>query len=448
MVDIVPFVCTRYGPQLADDLARLVTPPYDVIDRKLQQELYDRHPNNLVRIDYAQPEPEGSEFENHYARAGALWQQWKKEGVLVEEPRKAYYVYEQEFELADGRRLTRRGFFAAVRLEDFAEGGIRAHEQTFSGPKADRFRLMRATHSNMSPIFCVYDDPARKIDKLLAEGIKGQKPVVAELDGITHRLWVAAKPNVVAGLTKAMEDQTLFIADGHHRYETALLYRDEMRQTFGRDNGHSPYDYTMMYLNNIHDDGLIVLPTHRILSKETCIGLDCAEAIEDMGEYFDVTPLELDAANLEAEARRYTELLAEAGRTRTSFIIMLPKGRAWLASLKPEADPLELIDEDDLPRPIAELDVTILHKYIISRATLGNPEIELDHDDVHYVKDAVDVLRAMTTCRYGIAYLLNPTRVEQVCAIAREGLRMPHKSTYFYPKLLTGMVMRDMNSAW
>lgn len=448
MVDILPFVGTRYGSQFDQELSRLVTPPYDVIDKKLQQELYDRHPNNLVRIDFAKPEPENSEFENHYARAGALWQQWKSEGVLVEDSKKSFYVYEQEFGLPDGRRVKRRGFFGAVKLQDFSEGGIRAHEQTYSGPKADRFRLMRATNANMSPIFCLYDDPAKGIDQVLAGAIEGQAPLVAEMDGIVHRLWVVNKTATVNTLVKAMADQTLFIADGHHRYETSLLYRDEMRETFGRRNGRAPYDYAMIYMNNIHDDGLVVLPTHRILSKETCIGVECADAIEDMKEYFDVTPLEFDGEKIDDEARRYTALLAEAGQKNLSFIVMLPKGRAWLATMKPGANVDEMIDDDKIPHAVKELDVTVLHRYLINQATLGNPEIELDHDDVHYVKDAAEVLRCMKTCKYGIAFILNPTKVEQVCAIAREGLRMPQKSTFFYPKLLTGMVMRDLNSPW
>ncbi len=448
MVDIAPFVATRYGHQYDDELSDLVTPPYDVIDKKLQQDLYDRHPHNLVRIDFAKPEPEDSEFENQYAHAGAIWQEWKKQGVLVEEPRKAFYVYEQEFDIPGIGRRVRRGFFAAVRLQDFSEGGIRAHEQTFAGPKADRFRLMRATHTNMSPIFCLFDDPQKESNDLLAEGIKGLKPVLAEMDGITHRLWSVTKPNVVQGLVKALEDKTLFIADGHHRYETSLAYRDEMRERLGARNGHASFDYAMIYLNNIHDDGLVVLPTHRILSKETVLGVDMQETIDDIGEYFKLTPIEVDGGKLEDEATRVTTMLAEAGERAMSFVLLMPKGKAWLAELKPDVDLSELIDDDDVPPAVRKLDVTILHRYLINRAVLGNPEIELDHEDVHYVKEASEVLQCMRTCRYGVAFLLNPTKVEQVCEVAREGLRMPHKSTFFYPKLLTGMVMRDLNSAW
>ncbi len=175
MVDILPFVGTRYGSQFDQELSKLVTPPYDVIDKKLQQELYDRHPYNLVRIDFAKPEPENSEFENHYARAGALWQQWKSEGVLIEEAKKSFYVYEQEFGLPGGERVVRRGFYGAVKLQDFSEGGIPRHEQTYSGRRRP-LRLMRATNSNMSPIFCLYDDPARLIDTTLAEAIEARRP--------------------------------------------------------------------------------------------------------------------------------------------------------------------------------------------------------------------------------------------------------------------------------
>ena len=432
-----------------EELARRLTPPYDVIDPVMQQSFYDADPlQHRSRVDLGKDLPGDNEFENRYTRGGSLWQEWKKNGTLAEEPKKSFYVYEQEYKLPDGTAIRRRGFFAAVRLEDFSEGGIRAHEHTFAGPKADRFRLMRATNSNLSPIFCLYDDPERKTDRLLAEALEGQKPVTAEFDGQTHRLWVISKSSTVKELVDAFGGKTLFIADGHHRYETSLLYRDEMRQAMGRKNGRQPFDYAMMYLNNIHDDGLVILPTHRILCKETCLGVDTDEALEDLSENFDMEPVKLNADALEEEALRLTHMLAKAGKTHPAFILLLPKGRVYLLKLKPQVDVDELIDEDDTPRPIKELDVSILHRYIINRAWLGNPEIELDDQDVHYIKDAAEVLRRMMTCKYGVGFLLNPTRIEQVCSIAQGGLRMPHKSTYFYPKLVTGLVMRDLNSPW
>jgi uncharacterized protein (DUF1015 family) len=245
-----------------------------------------------------------------------------------------------------------------------------------------------------------------------------------------------------------MAPRTLYIADGHHRYETSLLYRDEMRSALRRLNGRQSYDYTMIYMNNIHDEGLVVLPTHRILTKEACLGVDSDETLADLSESFDIEPLRIEAADLGAEAARVTGLLAGAGAERPAIVMLLPKGRVYLLKLKPQANVAEMIDDEAVPDAIKALDVTLLHQYIINRVWLGNPEIELDDQDVRYEKDAACVLKSMQTCRFGVAFLLNPTRIEQVCEIAGRGLRMPHKSTYFYPKLLTGLVMRDMNSPW
>jgi len=202
-----------------------------------------------------------------------------------------------------------------------------------------------------------------------------------------------------------------------------------------------------MYLNNIHDEGLVILPTHRILSKEISVGVDVAETLEDMREYFEVTPLAIDQANYEAEARRVTEELEKAGEHGAAFVMILPKCKAYLLKAKPGIDVNDLID-DDSPEAIKQLDVTILHKYVINRAWLGNPDMELDDQDVIYEKDAGAAIKAMCSCKHGVAFLLNPTKIEQVCAIAQAGLRMPHKSTYFFPKLVTGLVMRDMNAPW
>jgi uncharacterized protein (DUF1015 family) len=448
MADVLPFVATRFSSRAGEDLSTLVTPPYDVIDAKLQQAFYDADPHNIIRVDFGKDLPGDTELENRYARAGAIWMQWKDEGILQEERNKSFYVYEQEFALPSGDVVKRRGFFGAVKLQDFSEGGIRAHEHTFDGPKADRFRLMRATNCNLSPIFCLFDDPTKKVDELLEQGIAGQKPQEADFQGVKQRLWIVTKPNVIEGIRKLMADQTLFIADGHHRYETSLLFRNEMRTALRQKNGRQPFDYTMMYLNNIHDDGLVILPTHRILSKDISVGIDVAETLEDIREYFEVTPITINQGNLEEESRRITTELAAAGEKALSFVMLLPKCKAFLLTMKPDTDLNDLLDDEETPQAIKALDVTVLHQYLINRAWLGNPEMELDDQDVIYEKDAGRAIQAMCSCKHGVAFLLNPTKIEQVCEIAQAGLRMPHKSTYFYPKLVTGLVMRDLNSPW
>ena len=307
---------------------------------------------------------------------------------------------------------------------------------------------MRSTHSNLSPIFCLFDDPAKKIDTLLNEGIEGKKPVECEFDGVINRVWVINKTAIVQAITATMTEQTLFIADGHHRYETSLAYRNEMRKALGNKGGHKPYDYVMMYLNNIHDDGMVILPTHRVLSKDISDDVDINEVLGDLEEAFDVEPVEVDCQDLATSARKLTAQLEEAiAEGGIAFTMVLPKCRSYLLKLKADVNIDELID-DDIAVDIKELDVSILHRYIINRLWLGNPEIELDEEEIFYVKDAADELKRMKTGKFGAGFLLNPTRIDQVCSIAGKGLRMPHKSTYFYPKLVTGLVMRDLNSPW
>ena len=300
MAEILPFVGTRYTAREPSALASLISPPYDVISPSLQEELYAHDPHNLARVDFGKVLPGDDESENRYTRAARAWGEWEAGGVIAKDPREAFYVYEQEFDTPDGSRPRRRGFFAAVRLEDFAEGGIRAHEHTFAGPKADRLDLMRATGCNLSPIFCLYDDPEKRADEVVAS--VAANPIQIEFDGVTHRLWVLDDGPAIEAVTQTLAGKTLFIADGHHRYETSLMYRDEMRRKTGKDDGRRPFDYTMMYLNNIHDEGLIVLPTHRVLNNEVCAGVEADGVLRALSEFFTPAPAQFDPEAPEREA--------------------------------------------------------------------------------------------------------------------------------------------------
>ncbi len=448
MAGIRPFVATRFNASFNGNLADLLTPPYDVINSQLQQDLLERHPNNLVRIDFGKINPDDSDYNNRYTRAATLWKEWKQSGILRDDPVKSYYVYEQEFPLPAGGTARRRGFFAAVKIEDFSEGGIRAHEHTFDGPKADRFRLTESTHANLSPIFCLFDEKEARVDRLLHDGIHRQDPVQTTIDGIIHRLWLLTDTETCGEITHLMHNRTLFIADGHHRYETSQTYRKHMHNVDANPDGNQPYDYTLMYLNNIHDHGMTILPTHRVLSREICIGVVPDKGIDDLASYFTVEQVGINHEELETEAVRLTDMLEKSGRETISYLMILPGYRIWMLRMRPRASHDEMIPLKNLSAPVKKLDVTILHHYVINRTYLGKPDLELDHDDCEYVKDTLDVLKLMGGNRYGAAFLMNPTRLKQVCEIAASGLRMPHKSTYFYPKLVTGLVMRDMHGPW
>ncbi len=445
MAEIQPFAATRYSTEYQPDLDKLLTPPYDVISSEMQSGFYDRHPRNLVRIDYGRNElGDEKTGPNKYTRAAETFTAWKKEGVLARDPKPAIYVYEQEFDLPGRGRRKRRGFFCAVKLEGLQEG-IRAHERTFEGPKADRLNLTRATNSNISPIFCVFQDEARVSDAILAKAGDGRTPIECTIDDIVHRLWIMDDPTEVAELQKALADKRLFIADGHHRYETALNYRAEMHKTHGESED-APWDSTLMFLANTYDEGLEILPTHRVLTNALSAGIDTARVMNELRKHFDVRELETPEDAGEAAAVIAAEL-EKAGEVATSFAILLAPDRTLLASLKAGTDPAVLIPDKEAAPEVKKLDVTLLHRYLIGRLWLGEGAPEPGHDDILYIKDAARAVAMVRDEGYEAGFLLNPTKMDQVCEIAGLGMRMPQKSTYFYPKIITGMVIRDMNDS-
>lgn len=442
MADIQPFVATRYADQYADKLALLLTPPYDVISPEMQEELHARHPKNFVAIDLARDK----DGEDRYARAARHWNEWREAGTLVADPRPAIYAYEQEFELPGRGRRKRRGIFAAVRIEDFgSEGGIRAHEHTFAGPKADRLNLMRATDANMSPIFCVYDDAAREADKVVEMEVRGRAPVQAEIDGIVHRLWAIDHPPAVRAIVEAMRTRALYIADGHHRYETSLNYRNERRAATGLSDGNQPFDRTLMFLANIHDEGLEILPTHRVFSNEALAGVDLDAAVARLGEAFEASEVAVDLADPARAAEVLGSVLEQSGAEAVSYVLLRPGRAPLLLKLRADANPDALIPEPALHPALKALDVTLLHRYIAHRVLLGAPATELDDSQVAYVKDAADAIRLVAKGGHAAGFLLNATKIPQVVQIAGLGMRMPHKSTYFHPKIITGLVIRDLS---
>lgn len=443
MAEIRSFNATRYSKALEPTLADLLTPPYDVISPEMQKEFYDRHEKNLVRIDFG-AEAEGDDArKNKYSRAADLLKHWKNEGTLVRDAKPAIYIYEQEFDLEGKGRIRRRGFFCAVRLEDLSEG-IRAHERTFEGPKADRLRLTQATNANISPVFCIFEDEARQADTVLARWADAREPTECSIEGIVHRLWVMDAAAAVEELSAVLSDKRLFIADGHHRYETALNYRKEQSAKAGTQNGPQPFDYTLMFLANTHADGMEILPTHRVLTSLLATDVDTQQVLERLGENFEITEL-ANIADADASARDYTERLKSAGENAASFVLLLPPDKAYLLSLRPEADPSKLVADPAIIPEVKKLDVTILHKYIIENVWLGPDAPEPGHDDIVYVKGAAETVAMVKSGQAEAAFLLNPTPMEQVTGIAGLGVRMPQKSTYFYPKIITGMVIREMD---
>jgi len=422
MAQIAPFRGLRYDSARTPDLAAVLAPPYDVIGDGERRALEARDPHNVVRIEL----PRG-EDDARYTGAAGLLSAWTSEGILRDDADDACYVYEQEFSWA-GKRYTRRGFFAAVHLEPFERRVVLPHEHTLSGPKEDRRRLLRATRTQISPIFGLYRDADAAAGAIIDGASAGAPAVDATTpDGVRHRLWTLADGAAIARLAGVLADKQILIADGHQRYETMLGLSAELRPAGA--TGPAPSDFAMMYLARAEDPGLLVLPTHRLVKD--LVGFDFAGLCAAAKAAFDITGG--DERTPEAiEAR-----LARDGAARVVFAVRVPGESAttWFA-LKP------IVDLSALgPPSLRKLDVTVLHGVILGSLLGIDAEALAKQSFLTYTHDTKEAIARVAASEAQAAFLMNPTKVGEVLAACEAGFVLPQKSTYFQPKLATGLCM-------
>lgn len=423
---IRPFRALRYNPAVVGDLSAVVAPPYDVISKAQQNALHERSPYNVVHLIL-------NRAADRYGMAAQLLNAWRRDGLLIREPRPALGYYVENFALRDGGARERQGIIGAVRLEPFRTGRIRPHERTFALAKEDRLRILRACRTNLSPIFGLFANKAEVLDPLRAlDGARKPETDVTDDAGVRHRLWLVTEPGVIDQLAGALANDTVVIADGHHRYETALVYRDELRAA-GATHPDAPHNYILMYLTSMSHPGLVILPTHRVL--------------HGLGG--------LDPGDVETRLRRHFRLNAFAASARHEFLACLRQLPQWgrfgiglarsdrlfIATLKDPA----LIDQHaaGLAPVVRRLDVTVLDSVVLRglfgldcSAAAQEGRLMYTHDD----GTALDMLGQGAQ----VAFLMNPPRIEDVQAVCAAGETMPEKSTYFYPKLLTGLVFHSL----
>ena len=437
MPDLRPFRALRFEPSSVGDLGAVVAPPYDVIDAPTRAGLVARHQANVVRLDLPVEEL-GDGLDDRYRRAARTLAAWRSDGTLRKDPHPSIYIYEQRY-LVPGTDVERvqRGFFARLRLESYGpESGVLPHERTLSGPKEDRYKLLRATGVNTSPVVALFDDPSGATEERLAAVAAGPPDVdVTDDDGVCHRMWALpasgdGPASVVAGqLLAAAGAGPITIADGHHRYETALRYRDERRMTRSCDEDPA-FDYVLALLLEATKQILTVLPTHRLVRG---IGSDgAAQLLARAPELFDVTPVASGADLVAAFAG--SDAGAAGGRGRVG--LWTRSGGAVLTARRSAFDPL-------LPtggEAVRGLDVSMLGAALEQLAGIDAAAVAAG--DVEYTKSAADAIHAVDAgTGIDAAFLLEPTPVASIEAVAREGDVMPQKSTYFYPKALTGLVI-------
>ncbi len=431
MAIIKPFRGLRYNLEKIGDLSAVITQPYDRIHEAEQERYYNLSPYSFVRIIRGKATPWDNEADNVYTRARCYAHTWLAEGVLVRDARPALYVLEQTYTTPSGETRTRRGFSAALQLTHFDEGVILPHERTLSGPKLDRLNLFRATETAWGHIFILYPDDENRVNSILQPYVESHPPIVAREQviesAVEQRFWVVDDPEVIRAVAEEMASKrNLIIADGHHRYETALNFQDEMRQKYPDAPANAAFNYTMVTLVSMSDPGLVILPTHRLIHSYTRMG--GREALEKAKTYFEVTPVS-DRAALE-------KALAEARPDRPRFGFY-DGGYAVLELRDPGV--LERI----LPDRAADwrmLDVVVLHELFIERVLGIDKEAVQRKENLDYLRDPAPGFEAVNRGDAQFLLLMNPTRVEQVRACTAANERMPQKSTDFYPKVVSGLV--------
>lgn len=454
MAQVFPFRSFRYNPARAS-FERVLTQPYDKISPALQEKYYAADPHNLIVVEKGRSFHDDTPQNNVYTRAASALDDWIRNHIVEQDPAPSFYAYTQEYTVpGTEERRTRRGFIGAGQLEDYSAHIVFRHEQTLSGPKADRLELLRHTKTHTGQLFMLYADPQQRIDAVLENAESSSTPVTELRDeyGVVHRLWIISEPNRIAAIQEAMKDQKLVIADGHHRYETALNYRNECRARTGKIDLAAPFERVMMTLINTFSEGLTILPTHRVVAHIHDFSWKAVRRHLEPWFSAEEFPFSNEAKKREAGAKflaafKNGRVKREVGiprpvtgraigvypaveSSKRAFYILTLRDGANLSGLLPSVSPLQ-----------RELDVVLLHEGILEPALGITPQAVTAEANLAYEREAVAALDAVDSGRAQIAFLLNPCAVEQVMKIATAGEVLPQKSTDFYPKLLSGITM-------
>lgn len=437
MADIRPFNMVHYNGKCASELSNLITPPYDIISREEQEAFYQAHPLNIIRLVLGKQFPDDDETNNRYTRAAATLNQWMADGTWVRNPRPGLTVYRMEFDELENGRLTIDGLVALVKVDDYGKGKVLPHEKTYKGPKADQLRVMRACKANITPIHALFDDENDAVVEEYTRFLQGKpEQETTDADGTVHQTWTIEDEATIGKIVGLLRDKSIFIADGHHRYETARAYKDEVIAS-GKGKPGGEHEYVMMYLTSMSHPGLTILPAHRMIKglKEINVG----EILERLEPYFHHEALCFSEHDRYEVAQRLIQRIRSYAQVGGKFGMVVQGENCFqLLRLKDFRSITPLMDSS-IPRALRNLDVTILREVIIGYG-LG-----LDKDDpeghIEYSPLVSDALNKVINGSVQMSFILNPTRVDQMRVSAELGHKLPHKSTYFYPKLSSGLVM-------
>lgn len=430
MATIIPLRGLRYDEKKAGKINNLVTPPYDVIDASAQEAYYELNPHNVIRLEYGKKFPTDDSDNNRYTRAYNYFQQWQSEGILQQETEPALYLYQQKFNVGD-QTLVRTGIICGVKLEPYETGIVLPHEETMPKHKADRLALMKSCAANFSPIFGLFSDSERKIDNLLVQSIYNTSPAIDFVDelGHGHKLWVIEDAAIINQVQELIKEQRILIADGHHRYETALNY--------SRENPAA--NHVMMTLVNLYDPGLIILPTHRLVIDSSIDGTQLLDALQK-----DFSIERISESDVNKIIEKIVETAGFKGKGDTThrqvFGLYMGENVFNILTLKNKEALINKMPSDR-SEAWCKLDVSVLQRLILEKLMGIDQKALAGGEVIKYTRDEKEAVKAVDDGWCKMAFLMNPTLIAEVTEVAAKGEKMPQKSTFFYPKLITGLVI-------
>ena len=443
MAILAPFKGLTYNFQIVDDFSTVVAPPYDVISEAEQDGFYEADPYNVIRLILGKKKIGDSDWDNRYTRSADIFKHWVSEDILIRTDQPSIYITSMTYDPGEGEaKRVRWGLIGVVRIEEEDSGVILPHERTFSAHREDRLKLMKASSAQFSQIFALYEDSEDRVGSYVKSVMEGAPDISFDFkDGTSHQMWTVNNPTIIKQVSEELRDKTIFIADGHHRYETSRNYRNSMRARYEHRPSKRSYEFVMMYLTNMDDPGLTILPSHRLIKD--CSGFQFDSFIETSKQWFEINVVPSGEMNLEKDFQVLKEQLNNNGRM-TSAIGFRYRGKdqTYLFLLKPG-----MRDKmgEDLQPSLKQLDVLVLSRLILQK-TLGFSLEDLDDEEkFHYESDMQKALTMVDSGAYEMAFLLNPTKMEHVKEVASDSLVMPRKSTYFYPKTITGLVFNRID---
>jgi uncharacterized protein (DUF1015 family) len=440
MAEIAPFQGLRYNPERIPNLSQVFIPPSDVISPREQEIFYGCNPYNMIRLELGKASPGDTETVSPHTRAAGYLREWQGSGVLIREDRPALYYYELDYSLAGGLKVTRCGFLCLLRLEGFESGGVRPHERTFQAVKDERLRLMLTCHANLSPVFALYSDPDELVDHSL-KVTREAEPIMEfrDREGMDHRIWRVSDRQAFQTVRTLMRDKAIFIADGHHRYETALNYRALQRERHPDAGDDAPFEYIMVYLSNLNQGGLTILPTHRLLRHLPSWSPDAF--LQSASAFFDVE--EFDASEV---GRAQWAGALDAARPSKQTVVGFKSHRGkscYLLKGRSEAV-VRFLEGCSIPPVLHGLDVVVLDQVLLKELLALPDSFLADSHNIHFKHNLEEAVNDVRSGLYDAGFFINPTRIGQVQEVASAGLIMPHKSTYFYPKVGSGLLIHPI----